>query len=306
MNGNITIKQLNLFAAVVRQGGISEAAKTLHLSPSAVSKGLTQLEENVGNQLISRSTRHSRPTAAGHQLYTQLGPILHALESALENTGSGDDEPSGQLSLTCSIAFGTAHLSDLCAAFQARYPKVSLVCTLSDKFENLRNEDYDIALRITKTPPPQYSARRIGTIEWGYFASPEYFKNNGTPQSIIDLESHFCLVYLGIDEAWSYYDPNGKRTPINFRRTSTQVNSSFVLLDSALKGRGVAYLPSYLYEPYKKTGALIQAFDNIQEKNTHHFFAVTLDESAKNPAVAAFVEFCCDWYQTLIQADQSS
>lgn len=295
MNENIPIKQLNLFIAVVEQGGITQAAKALRLTPSAISRGLSQLEETLNIQLISRSTRHSKTTPAGDEFYQRLGPILRDLSATLDQAGSQASQPSGRLAITCSIAFGTAHLMNLSTAYRLRFPDVSLDFHLSDKIERLHEGAYDLAIRISKSVPSNYSVRHLADIQWGYFASPDYLSSHGEPASVSDLANHKCLIYRGIDSAWNYFGDDGQLVAVQFKKPIIEVNSSFVLLEGALKNQGVVYLPSYLSGPYAATGELRQILEKQTRHNEAHLYTVHLPNRYKNPVIQSFIDFCFAW-----------
>lgn len=292
---NLTLKQMIIFVKVVECGGLSEAAVKINLTPSAVSKSLALLEESLGTKLLQRTTRSVFLTDEGKTLYQQFSETISALESTIDGLSCDRTEPKGLLRISTPVAFGACHLMPIFSAYRKRYPKVTLQLDVTDLQVNLNDGDCDVALRIAKRAPENYQATPIATMHWFFCASPAYLSTAGTPSCIHDLKDHTCLLYPGIDETWHIYSNEGEKQLITYGEILIKANSSLVLLEAALEGLGVAYLPSYLMDSHVKSGRLIPLFRNINPDMSRKLLALHLPDRERNKAISSFVTFLCEW-----------
>lgn len=292
----VTLKQLIIFTKVIYHGSLSKAAQKTGLTPSAVSKSLQLLEEQLGVQLLKRTTREVSATQEGNDLYEKLDVILSDLESALNSVSSEMLKSEQHIKITCSIALGTSQLVQIFAQYRKAFPDVHLSVHLSDDFENLYETDYDLALRIGNKSIGNYTSQKLAQINWRYCASPKYLEQYGTPKELQDLKNHKCLVYPGIGSSWSHQDVDEKKTSlINKSNITMQANSSLVLLEAALLAQGVAYLPTYLIGSHIASGALIPLFDKVESKTPHFLYAVYIPTKYKNKSIINFIDFMYNW-----------
>lgn len=284
-------KHLEVFAKVVEAGNLSEAARRLKITPSAVSKSLLKLETEVGVTLLKRTTRNLVLTEAGKYLYNQTLQMLAELTESIDKTKGYHSYPQGQLKITCSFAFASAQLMALFNEYKKKYPQVNLVIDLNDQLINLNETDIDIALRITYSPPQNYATRKICPINWSYCASPEYLAAKGEPKTLLDLEQHDCLVYPRISDAWKYTTTDGEIKQLRIKNT-IQANSSIVLLQAALMHQGIVHLPTYVLGEYIKSKQLRPLLMD-QQLNLHEYFLYTLYFPSRynSPKVRTFIDF---------------
>ncbi|MES3708725.1 LysR family transcriptional regulator [Pseudomonas putida] len=292
---NLTLKQMVIFVRVVECGGMTEAAAKLNLTPSAVSKSLALLEESLGTRLLQRTTRSVFLTDEGKTLYQQFSETISSLESTIDSLSSDHAEPKGLLRVSTPVAFGAQHLMPIFSEYRARYPKVMLQLDVTDQQVNLNDGDCDVALRIARRAPENYQATPLATMHWFFCASPEYLASAGAPRCINDLRDHTCLLYPGIDETWHAYTNEGEKKLITYGEILIKANSSLVLLEAALAGLGVAYLPSYLMNPHVKSGRLTPLFRNITPEMSRHLLALHLPDRGRNRAIQSFVSFLSEW-----------
>lgn len=303
MNKSLSIKQLEIFVKIHESGGISEAAKHLNMSPSAISKNLTGLESQLGVTLIKRTTRTLKLTEAGQYLLNRSQSVLNEFENILNNTTGFYDHPQGELKITSSIAFGYAHLASISEKFRLANSDVIFNIDLNDQFVNLNEENYDIALRIASSPPQNFSMRKLCTIRWAYCASPDYLRKTGCPTNIRDLQNHKILVYPGLTPDYPKGESKKKLPP------QLQANSSLLLLQAALGGQGIAYLPTYLIGDHIKSGQISPvSIDNKVTYSTHNLYALYFPSKYSNPKVRAFIDFMVcelengpEWDEWIIQ-----
>ncbi|XKM13029.1 LysR family transcriptional regulator [Orbaceae bacterium ac157xtp] len=284
-------KRLEVFIKIVECNNLSLAAKKLNLTPSAVSRTLSKLEEQVGVILIKRTTRNIRLTEAGEYLLNQAIKLLSALDETLTNTSGFYNYPQGQLKITCSIAFGTLILMDLYNEYQQTNQEVTLSVDLNDHLVNLNEENFDIALRISDEVPQNFVCHKICDIHWVYCATQEYWNKKGIPKCVEDLENHDCLVNPSVDHAWRKQEPNGNFVPLNIKNV-IQANSSLALLAAALNHQGIVCLPTYIISQHVYTKKLIPVLTPCyNEENAYHLYAINIQSKFNNPKIKSFIHF---------------
>ena len=290
-SGVFLFRYLEVFVKVVEAGSLSEAARRLSVTPSAISRSLSKLETYTGVTLFKRTTRSLMITESGQYLYSQAISLISELEESISKTRHYNEYPQGQLKITCSFAFATSHLMELFVEYKQTHPHVDLVVDLNDQLVNLNETDIDLALRITYSPPQNYATRKICPVNWAYCASPEYLKKQGEPQALQELEKHDCLVYPRISDAWKYLDTNGELRELNIRNV-IQANSSSVLLQAALMHQGVVYLPTYVLGDSIQSGKLKPLLMR-QRINVHEYFlyALYFPSRYRDPKVRTFIDF---------------
>lgn len=291
MNNNLTIKQLEILVMIIECGGLSEAARKLNITPSAISRALSNLESQVGVTLIHRTTRSFKLTQAGDYLVSRARDLINELEEVINTTTSFYNHPQGELRITSSIAFGYYHLVSLIDKYRVIAPDVDLHMDLNDQFVNLNEKRIDIALRITASPPQNYAVRKLATIRWAYCASKEYLDRKGFPKTSNELYKHDYLVYPGITPEFKKFDGNNIVKP----RIPIQANSSLILLKSVLESQGIAYLPTYLIgDAISKGNILPLRLDGKLTYDMHNLYALYFPSKFSNPKVRSFIDFLID------------
>ena len=288
----LTIKQIEMLVKISEGKGLSEAARLLNLSPSAISKGLAVMEENLGVPLIQRTTRTFQLTEAGEYFVSRASELLKEFDDIVNTTCGYFNHPHGALKITCSVAFGYAHLIYIFEEYRQKNHDVELILDLDDHLINLNENNVDIALRITATPPQNYAARKLSKISWMYCASPAYLQRMGTPTKRVELTSHECLVYPGLTPPLRFTDmPQHSQCDIK-AKTPVQANSSLILLKAALAGQGIAWLPSYLINKHIASEELVALkLDGKYAYPTHSLYALYFPSKFRNPKVRSFIDF---------------
>jgi DNA-binding transcriptional LysR family regulator len=248
---------MRAFTQVVASGGFAAAAREMGLSRSAVNKLVIALENELGVQLLHRSTRVVTPTETGLAFYERCLEILASLEEAERSLTQLQTEPRGRLRVNAPMSFGTMHLSPALADFLVQYPDLQVQLTLSDRFVDPIEEGFDITVRIAK---PQVSASLIvhtlAPAQRVLCASPTYFQTHDIPTHPTELRHHSCLHYgqLAAENQWTLIGPDGEHTfSVNGTLCS---NNGEVLRDAAVRGLGITLLPRFIVEPELQQGTL--------------------------------------------------
>jgi DNA-binding transcriptional LysR family regulator len=247
---------LRAFVKVVELGSFSEAGRQLRLSRSAVSKYIAELEDDLGVQLLNRTTRHAAPTESGQSYYERAISILADIDAADLSVAQSHATPRGLLRVNAPMSFGTIKLGPLLADFMALYPELKIQLVLSDEQVDPVQEGLDVTLRIADLESSSLIARKIVPIERVVCASPEYLKQKGTPAHPSDLRQHNCLTYgfLSTGNQWKLTGKDGD----HWIQPSWTLcaNNAEVLRDAAVKGCGIALLPVFIAEKELEDGAL--------------------------------------------------
>jgi DNA-binding transcriptional LysR family regulator len=222
------LQSMRAFARVVQRGSFAAAARELRLSRSAVSKHVIDLEQDLGAQLLLRTTRSASPTENGQAYYERATAILADLEEADLAVTRLQAEPRGVLRINAPMSFGT-------------YPV---------------QEGFDVTLRIADLPSSSLIARKIAPARRVICAAPSYLEQHGTPHHPNELRDRACLTYghLATGNQWKLTGVDGEHW-IQIPWTLC-TNNAEVLRDAAVRGRGIALLPTFIVGADLQQGAL--------------------------------------------------
>jgi DNA-binding transcriptional LysR family regulator len=255
---------IRAFVKVVEHGSFSEAARSLRLSRSAVSKYVMELEQELGVQLLNRTTRSASPTENGRIYYERSVAILAELQEADLAVARLQAEPRGLLRVNAPMSFGTLHLGPALVAFMDKYPELQIQLTLSDEQLESVQEGFDVTLRIAQLETSSLIARRLLDVSRVFCASPEYIKRHGAPEHPKDLKKHDCLTYgfLATGNQWKLTGPDGEHwVSVPWRLCA---NNAEILKQAALKGRGIALLPTFIAGAELKSGTLAPVLEKYR------------------------------------------
>lgn len=248
-----------MFVTVMELGSFSAAARRLGVSSGQASKLVARLEEDLGVQLITRSTRALSPTLAGQEYFERMRRVLEEIEAIDHEIRDAAAEPGGLLRLTVPISFGTAVLAPVLTEFSARFPAIRLQVDFSDRLAALVDEGFDLAVRIGAPRDSGLIARRLCPVRVGVVAAPAYLAARGRPETPADLIQHDCILdgNFANPGAWVFRDPATGReagVPVSGR---LQFSSAEAVAQAALRGAGLARGPDFVLGPLVQSGALV-------------------------------------------------
>jgi len=284
------LERMAIFARVVEARGFSEAARRLRISKAAVSKAVAQLEHSMGARLLNRTTRSMSTTEAGAAFYEHCARIVEEYEEARRAVGRLHSEPRGLLRVSASVAFGTLHIAPALPEFLARHPEVRIDMAIGDRFVDLAEEGFDVAIRIAHEPAPTLAARRLAPVNRKIVATPAYFKRHGVPRKPAQLAKHNCLTYTHSNpgDVWRLHGPEGDiSVPIS---GNLRLNDDEALTAAVMGGLGVALLPTFLIGRAlheRKLKAVLSHYVPAER----HIFAVYLPHRHVTAKVRAFIDF---------------
>lgn len=249
--------QMEVFVRVAEEGGFSAAARSLKLTPSAVSKLIGRLEDRLGVRLFHRTTRSLSLTEEGRAFKQRSVEILNEIEQAEAAVSALHDHVTGTLRITATVAFTRVHVLPLLPEFMSMYPDLRVELELSDRPVDLINDGFDVGLRLQEHMEDEsLVARRLAINRRVICATPEYLKKHGIPKTPDDLLEHNCLVHSSLSafNDWEFESEEGVRTLRP--KGNFEANSAYALYEAVLAGIGVARLATFVIQPDLKAGRL--------------------------------------------------
>ncbi|WP_334187375.1 LysR family transcriptional regulator [Noviherbaspirillum sp.] len=286
------VNDLQAFLAVARDQSFTKAADRLGITPSALSHTIRALEERLGVRLLARTTRNVAPTEAGERLMRSIAPLFDQIAAEVEALGELRDKPRGTIRITCTDDQIELCLRPMLARFLQDYPDITLEFYVDYGFTNVVEERFDAGIRLGEAISKDMIAVRIGP-DWRLVVvgSPAYFDRYPAPKSPHDLTRHACVNIRhrpsGAIYAWEF-ERNGKAFTV---RVEGQLvfNSIMHVLNAAVDGIGLAYVPEELAAPYLADGRLKQVLSHwCPYFQGYHLYYPNRRQAS--PAFSAFVE----------------
>jgi len=290
---------LNVFARVVELGSFARAADRLGLSTSACSRHVAELEAHLDTRLLNRTTRKLSLTESGQAFYDRCVQVLADLEEAEQAAAASGARPRGKIKLTCGLSFGLRHVAPLVASFVARHPDVQFDLQLSDRFVDLVEEGFDLAIRIGAAPGQNLIARRLGETRLVACAAPGYLRERGAPQTPVDLARHVCLTYEYLPQrnTWRFSDAAGGEHAVRVAGP-VHANNGDLLAAAAIEGVGICLEPDFIVEADLRAGRLVRLLPGYAAPVTS-IYAVYPSRRHLSAKVRAFVDFLAERCATL-------
>ncbi len=247
--------KLRIFHAAAEAGSFTHAGDALNLSQSAVSRQVSALEKDLATPLFHRHARGLMLTEQGEELFRTVQEVISKLDATRSLLTDSRERPKGELRITTNLGFGTGWLVPRLKDFLDTYPDVKVKLLLTDDDLDLGMREADIAIRLREPEQPDLIRRRLFTIAYHLYASPDYINQHGQPHTLDDLEKH-RLLSLSIAGS-SYLDNLNahlhlERGAKNPRASAFTVNNIPALYRAVVDGLGIATLPDYLVEADSK------------------------------------------------------
>lgn len=251
-----SVYEMSVLAKVVAAGSLSAAARDLGVSTAVVSRRLAALEARLGVRLVNRTTRRLALTDEGASYHEACTRILAEIEDADAAAAARRVEPQGVLKVALPASFGHKHIAPLIPPFAARYPKIQLALSLSDRTVNVIEEGFDLVIRIGQLEDSSLAARKLAPNRRVVCASPEYLRTHDAPRTPADLLLHNCLTTTDLHMNWEYKGPDGKRGMVRVSGHYACDNWE-VLREWALAGLGVALKSTWDVRLQLEGGSLV-------------------------------------------------
>ncbi len=255
--------KLKVFHAAAEAGSFTHAGEQLGLSQSAVSRQVSALEQELNVPLFHRHARGLILTEQGDLLYRTAHDVFMKLEAARTKLTDSREKPNGELRVNTTAGIGVHWLTPRLGEFHELYPDIRINLITTDEELDLAMREADVAIRLRQPTQPDLIQRKLFSMHFHAYASPEYLKRSGTPRAVEDLDRHRIMVLGGNapnylqDVHWlAKIGRNGKEP----REPWFVINNVLGLRRACQRGLGIAMLPDYLVE---EDGGLVQLFGDI-------------------------------------------
>jgi DNA-binding transcriptional LysR family regulator len=259
--------RLNGIAAFVQAaeaGSFALAAERLHLTRSAVGRKIARLEERLGVRLFHRTTRRQSLTEAGRAYYERCVRALAELDAADAALDAGRRAPAGRLRVSVPVLFGRHCAAPVLRKLAQRHPGLRVEVAFSDRVVDLVEEGFDLAVRIGElADSASLAARRLGAQRMGICAAPAYLAARGRPATADELAGHDAIVYARAGEPapWRLRERDGRLRELRLDGR-LRYDDLQAIVDAAVAGAGLAWLPCWLMMPHVRAGELALVMDS--------------------------------------------
>ncbi|WP_175870634.1 LysR family transcriptional regulator [Burkholderia sp. BCC0397] len=293
------LKAMAVFVRIVETGSLTAAAQASNLSPTMVGNYLQALENRLGAVLIHRTTRKQKVSAFGQAYYERCVEVLGLVDDTEQLALDHRKQPRGRLRVTAPVVFTNECLIPALADYYQRYPEVKLDIVATDSLADLFDEGFEAAIRIGALANPDVVARPLAPYRLVLCASPAYVHEHGAPTTPHALGEHQCLTYAypprsewhAAQSQWMLEGPDG---PISISVDGRlKIDSADALRRAALRGLGIAMLPSMLIREDIRDARLIEIMPDFAapERSMNLLY---LQERQKSPKLRSFTEFVVD------------
>jgi len=287
---------MTAFVRSVDGGGFSAAARELGLTPSALSKLVTRLEDRLGARLLQRTTRRLQLTPEGEAFYVRSRRILADMDEAEAEVVAAGVRPTGLLRLHCGSAFGMHQLAPAIPLFLERHDGVELDITISDEPLVGLGEGVDLAIRIGPLDESSMVARRICNLERVICAAPSYLERCGTPRTPDELQQHNCLwiTSLPVLRRWPFDTDDGIR--VVHIDGNVVANNAETVLQLAMAGVGITRLTDVIVGDAIGRGELIPILSEWHHVEPVPLYATYPSGRNLSPKIRAMVDFLVEQF----------
>ncbi|MDE2579823.1 MAG: LysR family transcriptional regulator [Hyphomicrobiales bacterium] len=284
------MNELRAFVKIVQLGSITRAAEELHTSKSHLSRTLSALETRLRVSLIQRSTRSLRLTEIGRDFFARSLAILQSVEEAQLSVQRTRQAPVGRLSLTCGPEFGVLRVNGWINSFLQKHPQVSVQAEYTSRVVDLIHEGFDLAIRLGALRDSALATRKLGALEYGYFASKTYFAHHAAlkhPRDLLDGHDLLTFTRGGTANAWNF-SREGETLDIP-HDGRLAVNNVFALRDAVAAGLGIARLPLIAVRDLPPSTKLVRLFRDWRTPDVP-IHAVFVSSRYLSPNVRGFID----------------
>tara|TARA_B100000029_G_scaffold191045_1_gene188898 strand:+ start:975 stop:1865 length:891 start_codon:yes stop_codon:yes gene_type:complete len=282
--------KLKIFHAVAEAGNFTKATYILNLSQSAISRQIQSLEQELKTQLFERHARGLSLTENGEYLFKTAHEVISKLKDVESTLMEKKDKPSGKLTVTTIVSFGTTWLTPRIQEFMKLNPEIEIELIFDDKELDLSTRQADIGIWMRRPKQLSYIQKKLTDINYHIYGSVKYIEKNGYPKNISELNKHRFISY-GKGAPSPVFNPDWalklglkdskKRKPV------MKVNSVYGLFLAVQSGVGLAALPDYITSNVPN---IVRVLPEVEGPTTEAYFVYP--QSLKNIAkVVAFRNF---------------
>jgi len=289
--------ELAFFCLLIQQGSLAATARELNLTPPAVSRRLTLLEERLGVRLLNRTTRRISPTSEGEVYFQNAQRILSDIDEMERLVSSSRAAPKGLLRVNAPLGFGRSYIGPAIGQFAKNYQDVAVQLHLTDRPPSLPDEATDVSIRFGDLPDSRLIAKKIAANRRLLCAAPTYLKKAGIPLHPHELTQHACIVLRQNEAAagnWRFH--RGKQNETVKVHGQLSTNDGEVALNWALAGHGILLRAEWDVAKYLRSGRLVQVMPDY-EAPAADVYAVYQERLNLSAKIAYFVNHLRDYLE---------
>ncbi len=279
--------KLRIFHAVADAGSLTHAGEQLHLSQSAVSRQIRALEEALDTTLFHRHARGLILTEQGELLFDATKSMNKRIDAATARIRDSEEEIFGVLRVTTTTGFGSLWLAPRLPKLYEKYPQLNIDLMLEERVLDLPMREADVAIRMKEPSQADLIRKRLMNIKMKLYASPDYLKEHGTPQTLEDLSNHRLICQ------------NPRTAPVNAGlhlvqmlmtndiKATLSVNNYFGVLQAVISNLGIGVLPDYIIEDFP---SVVRVLPDVESGEVPVFLAYP-EELRHSKRIEAFRDF---------------
>jgi DNA-binding transcriptional LysR family regulator len=292
-----TLTRMRAFIDVVEAEGFSAAARKIGRSKALLSKYVRELEDELGALLLNRTTRQFSLTEAGHTYYRRASEIVREVDSLADAVRESSSDVRGRIKLSAPRTFADAPIGQSLIDFAKQHPDIVLDIHLDDRFVDLVEEGFDLAVRISRLENSSLIARRLAPFSVRVCGSPELIEKVGMPEHPRDLARAPCIIdtngrWLA---NWPFRGDDHDTTSVAVSGP-IEVNSPMAARAASVAGLGFAVLPDFIAQPEIMSGRLVPVLDD-RILQGGGIFAVYPHRRYLPAKVRVFVDFLVQWFK---------
>ncbi|MGR9079128.1 LysR substrate-binding domain-containing protein [Rhizobium leguminosarum] len=288
------LNDLHLFVQAVDSGSFTAAARHLGIPKSTVSKRVAELEARLGVRLIQRTSRSFALTELGREFFQHAQASIIEAEMAEGIVRRHLAEPAGSVRLTASVPTAQFTLAEHLPALTARYPKLRLSVHVTDRFVDIVQEGFDIALRSHRGPLPDSALvqRKLASHPFFILASPDYISTHGQPRRPEELAQHATIMTSLTEDQWRLYFDGGDEVLVALHSVMA-ADEPYVLMEMAVSGLGITSLPTSVCRKALADGRLVRVLPEWTAGSIETTILMP-HRRGQLPAVRAVVDFLAE------------
>lgn len=288
------LNDLHLFVQAVDSGSFTAAARHLGIPKSTVSKRVAELEARLGVRLIQRTSRSFALTELGREFFQHAQASIIEAEMAEGIVRRHLAEPAGSVRLTTSVPTAQFTLTEHLPALAARYPKLRLSVHVTDRFVDIVQEGFDIALRSHRGPLPDSALvqRKLASHPFLILASLDYISTHGQPRRPEELAQHATIMTSLTEDQWRLYSDGGDEVLVTLHSVMA-ADEPYVLMEMAVSGLGIPCLPTSVCRKALADGRLVRVLPEWTAGSIETTILMP-HRRGQLPAVRAVVDFLAE------------
>ena len=293
-----TLTRMRAFIDVVEAEGFSAAARKIGRSKALLSKYVRELEDELGALLLNRTTRQFSLTEAGHTYFKRATELVREIDSLADIVRDSSGDVRGRIKISAPRTFSDAPIGQSLIDFAKAYPDIVLDIHLDDRFVDLVEEGFDLAIRITRLQDSSMIARRLSPLSIRICASPDMIAKHGMPERPQDLGRMPCVIDTNGRwlTNWPFMRENGEMFSVSVSGP-IEANSPLTTRAAAVAGLGFATLPDFIAKPALEAGELVAVLDEWIPRGGG-IFAVYPHRRYLPAKIRVFVDFLVQWFKT--------